>query len=63
MINNGVGDGTVEYTTTLFNKGKTYYYNCENHDSMRGEIIVDSANSLSVASVLLITLLALVFVF
>ena len=42
ITNNGAQTGTVTWDTTSINAG-TYYYNCENHSSMSGSIVVESA--------------------
>ena len=40
ITNNGTASGTIVWDTTNVTAG-TYYYNCENHGSMAGEIVVE----------------------
>ena len=42
ITNNGSDLGTITWDTTSVTAG-TYYYNCQNHETMRGSIIVESA--------------------
>ena len=44
MSNNGDDVGTIVWNTTSISPG-TYYYNCQNHASMFGQITVESANT------------------
>ena len=46
ISNNGDDVGTIVWDTTNITAG-TYYYNCQNHASMFGQITVESANTLS----------------
>ena len=40
ITNNGTDSGTITWDTTNVTDG-TYYYNCENHATMRGSIVVE----------------------
>jgi len=40
VTNNGAEVGAVKFTPTAFNVGNTYFYSCENHAGMTGEIVV-----------------------
>jgi plastocyanin len=42
ITNNGTQSGSIVWDTSSVTPG-TYYYNCENHDTMSGNIIVESA--------------------
>ena len=42
ITNNGTQVGTIVWDTSSVTPG-TYYYNCENHDTMSGNIIVEAA--------------------
>ena len=44
ISNNGDDVGSITWDTTNITPG-TYYYNCQNHLSMQGTIIVEAANS------------------
>ena len=41
ITNNGTAQGTITWNTTSVSPG-TYYYNCQNHASMFGEIVVEA---------------------
>ena len=41
ITNNGTASGTITWDTTSVSSG-TYYYNCSNHSSMFGRIIVEA---------------------
>ena len=44
VTNNGTQSGTVVWNTTGVTPG-TYYYNCENHASMQGQIVIEAVPS------------------
>ena len=44
LTNNGTQSGTIVWDTSITTPG-TYYYNCENHASMQGQIIIEAVPS------------------